>query len=311
MGVLAASGGMGGAGGGEPAPAAEPEGAPAPEPAEEGAAPPPAADAADAAPSDWQARRPESRRKRADDLVDEKISARLGDFEKRWATERQTYEAQLAAANQRAAMLEGRLHEIGNRPQPAPVPVRDDRPDPTDLRRQAKKALDDRDFETYERLRDEATLIDADRRAEERIGKIRTEIEQKIPQQLPPEVQVLMAQHRHVALAGQRGVQAVMLKDQELALYGHQPGHDRVAKAFELAEKMLAPRAAPARPAYSADAAAALSGVPAGRPPGAGAGGGGAEPEPLTAIEKQVARDAKMSEDDYRKWRNPDKFIKR
>jgi hypothetical protein len=306
MGVLSASGVIGEDGSMPPAPVVE-------EPA--GAAEPAATTepAAAEAPSDYQpgVKRPGSRRAKADELVEERIKTHLGEFEKRWTTERQTLEQRLSQEQQERARLAGALETLQRMPQQPPAPVKDDRPDPTDLRRQAKKALDDKDFESYERLRDEATLIDADRRAEARMTKVRTELEGKIPQQIPPVIQHLLSRHQHVAMAGPRGEEAVVLKDRELALYGHQPGPERMAKAFELADKMLAPQQQqPARPTYSRDAAAALSAVPAGRPPGGG-GGGGSDPEPLTALEKATARSAGMSEDDYRKWKSPEKFVRR
>lgn len=306
MGVLTASGGMDD--GGAPPAAPEPQGEEAGAP--EGGAAPAAAVEPDHAPSDYQPAK-RARPSRREAAIEEKINGRLGEFEKRWTTERQTLEQQLAEQRMHNARLAGQLETLQRMPAPAaPAPVRDDRPDPAELRRQAKKALDDKDFDSYERLRDEATILDADRRNEERMKTFRTEIQQAIPQQAPPEIQFLMAQHRNVALNGQRGVQAVMLKDQELGIYGNPPGPERLSKAFELAEKMLAPRQAPARPQYSQDAASALSAVPVGRAAGAG-GGGGAEPEPLTDLEKRTAKGAGMSEDDYRKWRNPDKFVRR
>jgi len=266
---------------------------------------------ADEAPSDYQPparHRQGSRRAAAEAAVDDKIKTHLGEFEKRWSTERQSYEQQLGEQRQQNARLAGQLEAIQRMPAPAPAPVAEG-PDPAELRRQAKKALDDKDFDSYERLRDQAAEIVADRKVEERVSRVARELEAKIPQQAPPEIQFLMNQHRNVAMNGPRGVQAVMLKDQELGLYGTPPGPERVAKAFELADRMLAPRQQPQRPQFSQDGAAALAAVPTGRPSG-GAGAGG-EQEPLSPLEKETAKAAGMTETDYKKWKSPDKFIRR
>jgi hypothetical protein len=300
MGVLSASGTIS-EDGSMPAAEVVPEDPPA-------ATPP----AADEAPSDYQApekRRQGSRRAAAEAAVDDKIKSHLGEFEKKWTTERQTYEQQLQEQRQQNARLAGQLEAMQRMPAPAPVPVAEG-PDPAELRRQAKKALDDKDFDSYERLRDQAAEIAADRKVEERVSRVARELRAEIPQQAPPEIQFLMTQHRNVALNGQRGVQAVMLKDQELGLYGTPPGPERVAKAFELADRMLAPRQQPGRPQFSQDGAAALAAVPTGRPSG-GAGAGGEAGEPLSSLEKETAKAAGMTEADYKKWKSPDKFIRR
>lgn len=298
MGVLSASGTIS-EDGSMPAAEVVPDDAPA-------ATPP-----ADEAPSDYQApdkRRQGSRRAAAEAAVDDKIKSHLGEFEKKWTTERQTYEQQLAEQRQQNARLAGQLEAIQRMPAPAPVAPAPG-PDPEELQRQAHKALDEKDFASYERLRDQAAVIIADRKVEERVGRVVRELEAKIPQQAPPEIQFLMNQHRNVALNGQRGVQAVMLKDQELGIYGHPPGPDRVAKAFGLADRMLAPAQQPGRPQFSQDGAAALAAVPTSRPSG-GAGAGG-EQEPLSQLEKETAKAAGMTDADYRKWKSPGKFVRR
>lgn len=317
MGVLGVSGAMGGDGeGGSPretgedsAPAPETE---KPEPEAKGEFVPYSA-------VEKQARQPGSRRSRAaadtEALVNERLTGALKPFEEKWTSERQTYQQQIAQQNETLARLSGQLEAMQRMPAQAPAP-KPELPDPDRLMAEAEAALDAKDIRTYHQKMAAAGSARAERIADERVATVRREMEGRIPQQIPQEVQFLMAQHRNVALAGPQGVEAVMLKDRELELYRVPRSPQRLAKAFELADKFLASvngqGAQASRQTYSQDAAQALSAVPTTRPAsGGGSGGNGEDGVTLTPLQLETIKNLGWSKAEYVKWLSPDKFIKR
>ncbi len=157
-----------------------------------------------------------------------------------------------------------------------------------------------------------AARIEAKREAEgifkPQLDAFKAEMEKRIPQQVPFEIQQLMLGHRNVAMAGPRGIAAVQLKDQELAFNGAPHGPQRMAKAFELADKMLAATQGNGRPAgYDQSAALALSGASTGGR-GAGNGGGNGGGVQLSGADVENARKAGMTPAEWVKWSDPQKY---
>lgn len=317
MGVLLTDGVIGEDGGIHRTPGAvEPEEPTTPE------ATPPADDGDAHVPSDYQPAARAKKPSRREQAIEESINARFKDYETRAEAERREYAARIEAADRRAAMLEGRLQEIGNRPAPAAAPTHAG-PSPEQLDEEADKALEAQDLRTYRQKTQAAADIRGRRVAQEEVAAVRRDLEARIPQQMPPHVMALLGKHQSVALAGPRGERLVMLKLQELDFEGVPDGPEKLSKAFELADKVLerqtVSRQQQARgPAYSQDAAAALAAVPATRPAATGGGGGGNGAAPqLTDAEKRVANsgafgpDRAKAEKDYERWKYPDRFIKR
>jgi hypothetical protein len=249
-----------------------------------------------------QPKKPGSRRYQAESLVEQ----RLKEFSDNQTKERQTYEARASQYAQEVAQLRGQIEAMQR--MPSASQAQPTGPDPVQMRREARAALDAGKFDEYERMRDEAAQIEADRRAEAKVEAKFKEFRQQQPQPINPAIQMLISQHRNVAFAGERGMRAVMLKDQELGeLYNVPPGPERVRKAFEIADGLLGSQQQPTPPSYSRDSAAALSGVPTGR-----SSNGGSTSEPgvtLTSLQLEAARAAGMDPASYVRWSNPQKYF--
>lgn len=268
----------------------------------------PEADAAPEPPTGVERPRPPSRRQQETENV---VRAHLKQFQEEQARVSSTYQQQIQQQAQELANLRGQLEAVQRQPAPAPVATPAG-PDPDALYREAEQLVAAGDMQGYHRKMREASEAIAEIKAEAKARALRDEVQKQIPQQMPAEIQYLMSQHKNVALAGRDGIEAVMLAERELAIYKNfPPGPQRVAAAFAEAERRLAEKNKPParQPTFDPAAAQALAAVPTGRPAASNPGGGG-EKEPLSELEKQVARAAKMSEDDYRKWKNPAKWMR-
>jgi len=247
-------------------------------------------------------KKPGSRRSRAEEQID----ARFRSYEEERKREREEYQQTLRQQAEQVARLTGQLEALQKMPMQTPVAAQN-RPDPADLRRRAREALQEGRFDDYERLNTEAVELIAEQKAEARAEAIRKELQERIPQPVNPMIQFLLNQHPAVAMAGERGARAVMLKEQELDLYGVPPGPQRTQKAFELANQWLAGQQ-PTPPArYSQDTAASLAGVPTGRS-GNGSAAGQESGVTLTPVQLEAARNAGMTPAEYARWMNPQKY---
>ncbi len=197
------------------------------------------------------------------------VEQRLKEFNDNWSKERETYQSQRQQSEREVAELRGQIAAMQKMQQPA---AQQQGPDP-------------------------------DAKVEERLKEFR----QQIPQPVHPAIQFLMNQHKNVAMSGERGVRAVMLKDQELGeLYNVPPGPERMRKAFEIADGLLGSQQSPTPPSYSRDSAAALSGMPSGRSNGGGSSEAGVQ---LTGLQREAAKAAGMDAASYVKWSNPSKYF--
>lgn len=258
-------------------------------------------------------RKPGSRRDRAAAELDERMEARLKDFETKVGQERLTYEQRIQEQQREMARLQGVLEEMRARPAPqpivqAPAPVG---PEPDDLRRQARKALAESNMEEWERLNNQANEIVADRRADAKLKAYREEFEKKIPPQVDPRLQTLIMSHQHVAMAGPQGLNWVQIKDQELGLRGVAPGPERLQRAFALADKEIEASKKPApTPAFDQRAASALAGVPTNRPAGGGGNSSTEEMYTPTAQDKVVIDSYfKGNKTEFMKWKYPERWM--
>lgn len=316
MGVLDAAGGRGA----EPedqTPAPEPE----PAPGDQGDARARAEDGTFVSAEKLKPEAPPSRRSRARDEVENTIKSHLTQYEQRAATERAQYEQRLSAADQRwqqqqenLARMQGALEEMRSRPAQQAAPVVQG-PEPDELRRQATQNLAEGKLDEYHRLWAQATRIDAKREAEgifkPQLDAFKAEMEKRIPPQVDPQIQYLINTHPNVAKNGPRGIQAVMIKENELVhVYGHQPGPATRQKAFELADKVLGGLSQQnGRPAgFDQSAALALSSAPSARGAGGGGGGGAAGGVQLSKEDTENARKAGFNAADWVKWGDPHKY---
>lgn len=262
-------------------------------------------------------RTPGSRRARAAAETEALLNERLKPLEEGWKTERSKYEERLSQQAQEFARMQGQLEALSRMPAPQPAAVpKPDLPDPDKLMQEAEAALDAKDIRTYHAKLTAAHRAHAQRLTEEQVAVVRREFEARIPQQMPPEVQVLMARHPTVAMSGQMGIDAVLMKDRELHYYRQPPGPQRLAKAFELAEQMIdtvngrSGASSAKKNGYSQDAAQALSAVPTTRSVGGG-GSGGEEGHTLTPLERKTVKDLGWDAATYVRWKFPEKFVKR
>lgn len=243
---------------------------------------------------------PGSRREQAEkqrqDLAD--LQAWKTKFETDSATERQTYQQRLAEQAEHLAHLRGQLEARQTPPPPVVVPPA--RPDPVELRKRARKALEtDKDMDTYEELRDQAARIDAQILLDEQAKTLREEFASKMPRQTPPQVQALFMQNPHVAAAGDRGEELVEIRARELKFRGVKPGPALLAQAFKQANDELAPKTA----ASTAAAAQALTAPPVARSAGGSSKTGPGAGYAPTAEEKAAAARFNMSIQDYVKYK--------
>lgn len=252
---------------------------------------------------------PGSRREKAERDLEARIKTQ---FEESWSKREQSYEQQLRDQAEKLGRLQGMVEASQQQRQSERAPAPTNIPDPEALIAEGEEALSKGDLAGYHRRLRQAMAIESDRKAADQVRAAREEFEKKIPQQVPQEIQVLMSRHQNVAMAGPQGIQAVQMKDNELALRGIAPGPARVAKAFEQADAFLASIRQPtSRQTYSDEAAAALAAVPTNRPAASGGGAGQEAGHNLTQLQRETARAAGMSVEDYVRWSHPDKFHRR
>lgn len=252
---------------------------------------------------------PGSRREQAEREMNERIaSTARAEAEKLVAAEREQYQRALREQAENTARIQGELEAVRRMPMPAPVAAPAG-PDPAELRQQARKALDEKDFDRYQDLNERALRLEMQREADQRVKNALAEFQKTLPPPpLPHHIQALIGRHEHVAMKGDEGLRLVWLKEQELQLmYGVPPSHARTQKAFELVNSALKPAGSNGRQSYDPSAAAALSAAPTTRPAG---GGGGEETEGYTptALEKETAKNAGIPIDEYVRWKFPERF---
>jgi hypothetical protein len=252
----------------------------------------------------------DSRRKR---IWQERVAEATKPIEERFTKELSARDEQLAEERrqrseqaQTLARLQGQIEAMQRQPV-AQAPQQAQGPDPTELRRKAREALQGGNIDEYERLRDEAAEIIADRKAEARVKALQQEMQRSQATQLPPHIQGLLMQHPTVANAGPKGAREVGRAREDLMDEGMQPGYALDAEAFKRASEKLAPKAKPAAPAYSRESASALAGVPTGRP---GPAGGRAEGDvKLNDAQEATWKAAGFkSREEYVKWQDPHKY---
>lgn len=161
---------------------------------------------------------------------------------------------------------------------------------------ESKAALDRGDLDTYHAKVFEAADIRAMQKFEEKYGKQLQQ--QQAPQQSGnPLVAALMASHPHV-MSSPNGEALVRHHAEGLVLEGAQPSPALLARAFKEVNDRLAAKAKEKEPPqFDTNASRALSGPPPSRTNGKSGGQGpGVE---LTELEKQWAKQADMTLEEY------------
>lgn len=310
MGVLGASESMNGrSGGGSPSASVEPSTPEAPE--HDGGAEPEApaepAKARDDGFVPYSAIEP-PKKSRREAAAEKQIQEHLGRFQNELGGKLTAFEQRIAENQQTIIRLQQELAESRRQPPPQQYqpPPQQQNEEPEQIQREARRALAENRFDDYEALNAKALELRMERRFQQRLEQEIGKVRENIPQPLDPMLQVMLAKHENVAVAGRRGVQAVMLKEQELDLYGMPPGPERTRKAFELADKMLGGQRQTS--SYDPAAASALSGA---TPTRAAASSSPAEEGyKLSALEQEVARGAGMTPEQYVKWKFPERWRK-
>jgi hypothetical protein len=211
------------------------------------------------------------------------------------------FQAEFARRDQEIAMLRGEISARLSQPQviQQQAPTAPAGPDPAELRRQARQALDNKDFSEYERLSELATIERVKREFEPRFAQVQAPAQQQ-QGGMSPQAMAWAAQYPDV-MTHQNGLQLAIIEDAKLHHMGHQPGPARFKAAFEAARATITGGQKPAAPQYSQQSAAVLSGVPTSRSPAGGGGEGQGPGVVLTPQEKDIARKAGMSLDEFAK----------
>src|SRR5687767_14156268 len=147
---------------------------------------------------------PESAASRRERHWQERVSAHVKPIEERLTGEIQTYKQQLeqerqarADQAQAVARLQGQIEAMQR--QPVQQQSQQQGPDPTELRRKAREALQANNIDEYERLNAEALEVVADRKAEARIKQFQEQFQRTQAPQLPPHIQQMLYQSPNVA----------------------------------------------------------------------------------------------------------------
>lgn len=234
-----------------------------------------------------------SRRDQAIGDLETRVRGLSESFEK----ERGSFREELSRRDEEIARLRGGFEALQpflqrqNQPPPGKTP--------DELRREAKAALENRDLDTYERLRDQAIQ-------QETLEKMRGMMPQQQAQQGPPvdpgiQMEIMMNLSRHPQLAADpgRALSLAAIRERELIeIYRHPPGPQTRAKAFELAAQAISAEA-PQNPQYSANGRQVLGGAPTPRTNGSPKSEGPSMN--LPANWKDWARRAGMSDDEYKR----------
>lgn len=255
---------------------------------------------------------PETAASRRERMWLERVQAHTKPLEERFQQETARYQQQLEAERQarqaqaeQLARLQGSLEEMRRGSQQQ---TQQQGPDPAELRRKSREALAAGNLDEYERLRDQAVDIViervADRKAEERVKAAREEWQRTYQPPVPQPLQKLLDSHPTVAQAGQEGFQMVLATAKRLP-----QTPDVLSKAFAKVEKFLSgdqsPATPPARPQFSQDSAAALSGIPTNRGASGAPGGDTGEPKLTQAQEAAFRAGGFKTRKEYLAWSDP------
>lgn len=252
----------------------------------------PAPDAEPAAPTPEPTERVQLGRRARAQQERASVSAKLADIEKSIATTQEKHNRELADRDAELHRLRGvtealapMLQNLRQPQQQAPQVT------PDQLFREAEKALDDKDINTYQRKFAEAVKMQV-------LAEVPRPQQVQQQPQMNPIVGAMLAQHPKVLQAGDRGMALAAAHDNVLAAQGLPATPDRWKKAIELADQSLggSPTTASARDANRE----VLSGIPtAGRSGAARDEGPGVE---LTALELKWANLGGMSKEEYAKY---------
>lgn len=256
----------------------------------------------------------ESAESRRNKVWQERVEAHVKPLKEEWETSRRTYETRLEEAERRdreraeeIARMRGAIEAMQRMPQQQAQ--QQSGPDPEKLRAEADAALDAGNMSLWRQKDREATRAEIAQATAE-VRKLVEQQQRQQPQGIPFEIQEKLIQHPHVRNAGAKGARAVVRAREDLHDEGYR-GADLEARTWAKAEAELAAKAkasaAPARPQYSQDAAAALSARPTNRP----AGGGGGQEDGVTLTPQQEAAwkaGGFKSREEYLKWQDPEKY---
>lgn len=200
------------------------------------------------------------------------------------------------------------LREIASRPQYIPQTVyqappqqqQPNDPDPDELFRQSRKALDAKDYDEYERLQRAGHRAETTRILRQNQAQMQPQQQYSPPD---PILTATLARYPEITNSGQAGIQLAIAEDARLSAMGHPPGWQRFNAAFAAASETIKGAQKQAGPQYDRSSAAALSSSPTGRGNGANGNGHGApalmlDPD-MERTMRAVAKKAGMTWDAY------------
>ncbi len=216
-----------------------------------------------------------------------------------------TLSTSLSERDQQLAQMRGFMEAQAQQPRyVAPPPQQQPGLDPDHLMREARQALDNKDFETYHAKTAEAIRVRTLRDIAPAFQELQQRAYQQQPTQMPPELAAMFAAHPDVAMHP-RNIELLQAKNMELGARGVPPGPERLRMVFsEVNGLVKAGKGNGAGAQFSQSSASALSGMPSTRS-GVAATGNDGPGITLTAAELEVAKKLEksgvMSRADYAK----------
>lgn len=228
-----------------------------------------------------------SRRQRARMEIEETIKKHVSGVQE---SVQKTISEQSAQINQLLGTLRT-LQEQRSYQQAPPPETKSGSEDIDALDRQADEALERSDYATWKKLQRKIARLEAEQVADERMKRLQGSQQ---PQGIPPQVMAVAINYPKV-LERDPDLRLVSIKDQELDFQGVPPGPARVRKAFEAANALLGGSQS-SQPSFSQGSASVLSGTPT---QSSGANTPSGPRVRLTPFQKQVAKKAGLSEEEY------------
>lgn len=207
----------------------------------------------------------------------------------------------ISQRDQQLAQMRGFMEAQALQPRyVAPQQQQPSLPDPVELRKRAKAALDAQKFDEFHEL----TIQAAEAQTLHRLAPALQELQsrQQQPNQMPPELGAMFAAYPDVAMHP-RNIDFLQAKNLELHARGVPPGPERLRMVFaEVDAGLKGAKKNGGGAQYSPASAAVLSGMPTSRSNGS-TGGSDGPGITLTAVEAQIAarleKQGVMSKADY------------
>lgn len=224
------------------------------------------------------------------------LQKELGSVKETLTKSQQEWQAKLSQSERELSEMRGYLAAQRQQAEDRARTQEPSGPTASDLVKEAKKALDANDIDTYH----EKMLAANEVRSRELVKSMlpKDQPQQRQQPQMDPVIQGMYSQYAQQVQDPQRLMRIAILEDQKLDAMGIPQGYDRYRSAFEAASSLLG-GSKKETPKYSAGLAGTLSAPPS--RPAAGNASQAGEERPLTA-EERAAAEWMGGEKEYRKY---------